>query len=284
MIVVKLLGGLGNQLFQYAFARYLADANNTEVYLEDSFYATQSLRKVELNYFNVKTASLSNYQKFVLKRYLSLRWFFLKKISRYKITKEESFQFHEPFKKRKGDLYLIGYWQSEKYFIEIADMIREEIAMKDPMDTFNMQTLSYITSHTSVSIHVRRTDYLTNTTANSVHGICDIPYYDKAIEIIKNKINNPHFIIFSDDPQWCRENIKTDSPMIFIDHNTQDQNYIDIILMSKCKHHIIANSSFSWWGAWLNASTSKIVIAPQKWFVDPKRYSEDIIPYSWIKI
>jgi len=135
----------------------------------------------------------------------------------------------------------------------------------------------------SVSLHIRRGDYLTMQKAIDTIGVCPLDYYDKAIREITRKIKNPTFFIFSDDINWVKENLKTNSPTIFVSGGKL-KDYEELILMSKCKHNIIANSSFSWWGAWLNNNPNKIVIAPKKWFKDTSKNTRDLIPESWLKL
>ena len=136
----------------------------------------------------------------------------------------------------------------------------------------------------SVSIHVRRGDYLTNPVTFQTHGLCDIDYYKKAIDEILDLVDKPHFFIFSDDQSWAKSNIIFGAPTDYVMHNNSLKNYEDLRLMSYCRHHIIANSSFSWWGAWLGNNPEKIVIAPKKWFNDPKIDTTDLIPDTWLRL
>ena len=136
----------------------------------------------------------------------------------------------------------------------------------------------------SVSIHVRRTDYISNIPANNYHGTCNETYYIEAMKIIGKKISNPHFYIFSDEPEWFKANIKTNFQVTFVEHNKNEKSFEDMYLMSLCKHNIIANSSFSWWGAWLNSNENKQVIAPANWFQDKTKNTKDLLPETWIKL
>ncbi|MFH0972649.1 MAG: alpha-1,2-fucosyltransferase, partial [Patescibacteria group bacterium] len=183
--------------------------------------------------------------------------------------------------KLKDDIFLDGYWQTEKYFKDIEDIIRSEFTLKTEYSNLNPELIAKISSCNSVSMHIRRGDYITNQNTNEFHGICFLDYYKKAINLIAEKFPNPTIFIFSDDLKWCKENIKIKYPIVFVKGN---KNYEDLIMMSKCSHNIIANSSFSWWGAWLNNNPNKIVIAPQKWLNNPNINYSDIIPSTWIKI
>ncbi len=135
-----------------------------------------------------------------------------------------------------------------------------------------------------VSIHIRRGDYVTNTSANDFHGLCSLEYYSAGIEYVLSRVPDATLDVFSDDIEWARLNIRIPAPTIFIDHNQGRSSWEDMRLMSRCQHHIIANSSFSWWGAWLNPSPDKIVIAPSKWFADSSILTDDIVPSTWIRI
>ena len=141
-----------------------------------------------------------------------------------------------------------------------------------------------IQSSDAVAIHVRRGDYISNQNTTEFHGICSLDYYHKAIDEIISKVNDPHFFVFSDDPEWTQENLKIDAPTTYVAHNSSDKNYEDLRLMSLCNHFIIANSSFSWWGAWLSRNESKIVIAPSRWFQDIKYNDSDRLPEEWKRI
>jgi hypothetical protein len=131
---------------------------------------------------------------------------------------------------------------------------------------------------------VRMTDYLTDPVTQKKHGTCDSEYYKRALEYITEKVSNPHFYVFSDDMQWTKQNLDIPQPVCYVDQNSPNMGHVDMYLMSLCRHHIIANSTFSWWGAWLNKNPDKIVIAPKKWFAAAEYNSDDLIPSSWIRI
>jgi hypothetical protein len=137
-----------------------------------------------------------------------------------------------------------------------------------------------------VSVHIRRGDYVTNSHTNAVHGTCSLEYYENAINYISEKVKAPHFFVFSDDYKWALENFKNRSYPVTCISNNADKNYEDLTLMYNCKHHIIANSSFSWWGAWLNPNEDKIVIGPKQWFKSKKQSTDtkDVMPKEWVKM
>jgi hypothetical protein len=135
----------------------------------------------------------------------------------------------------------------------------------------------------AVSLHVRRGDYVKNPKTTATHGLCSLDYYHTAIRYIYETVEQPYFFIFSDDMAWVKEHLKIDAPCQYVDHNQGKESFNDMHLMSLCKHHIIANSSFSWWGAWLNSSPEKIVIAPNKWFANQNNI-KDLLPNDWVTL
>jgi hypothetical protein len=196
-------------------------------------------------------------------------------------TPENSWVYNKKYLKAKDGDYKIGYWQSEKYFKEISDLIRKEITLKRPMCEESMQMLSQIQrSDIPISLHIRRTDYMNDPLFRESN--CNLEYYKGAIKYMKDRFgDNIVLFISSDDIGWVKENFLLDNAVYISNPNIPD--YEELILMSKCKHHIIANSTFSWWGAWLNPDKDKVVIAPRYW-TSPKIPSPDIIPDTWIKI
>ncbi len=288
MIIIRIGGGLGNQLFQYALGRNLALTKNIPLKLDLSWFETNFDRKYKLKYFNTEENIATKKELKRIKRYqkINSRRYFLHNLlfSNESIyIEEKQFHFNPNILDIKNNAYLIGYWQTEKYFKDIKDVIRKEFILKDNLDSFCIEKEKKIKKQNSVSLHIRRGDYIMNKIANKNMGVCSLDYYKKAINILGEKINDPTFFIFSDDMKWVKKNLKIDFPIIFVS-NGELKDYEELILMSKCKHNIIANSSFSWWGAWLNNNPDKIVIAPKKWFNDTKRNSKDIIPDNWIKI
>ncbi len=282
MIITKLQGGLGNQMFQYAMGRNLAYKDNTILKLDLSSYRQKNeVRNYSLGNFNIVENIATDEE--------------IKKIKKYEFKNNKKYFFHNLFfadnsiyieeskfktkKNKKRNLknnYLDGHWQNEKYFKEIENIIREEFTLKIKL---NNNIKKQIINNNSISLHVRRTDYIE--TKKDVYHSCSLGYYNKAIKKISEKISNPHFFIFSDDLKWCKKNLIIKFPITFIE-NTKD--YEELILMSKCKHNIIANSTFSWWAAWLNQNTNKIIISPQKWFIKPNKDTIDLLPNCWLRI
>ena len=294
MIVVKLIGGLGNQLFQYAAGFALANYHKTDLFLDTTHLnndpkGAYTKRKFELDKFAIsgKIADSAVLEQFNFSENKVVTK--LKKLApglfKQMIFNEHQFTFHANFFKLPATSYLNGYWQSEKYFNSFRDKLTTTITLTEALSEHGQAFDAMITSSNSVAIHVRRGDFISLKSANHFHGFLEMDYYKPAIDLIKSKVNNPTFFIFSDDIEWCRTNFDFISLKEFVDGKALGiSTHEELILMSHCKHTIIANSSFSWWGAWLNQNKDKLVIAPKNWFADKTIDTNDLIPSSWIKI
>jgi hypothetical protein len=292
MIVVQLQGGLGNQMFQYAFARALSAHYEVPMEFDLSFLNkraegyTQRSFSLEVFSLPIPVASIKTIQLFdnAMAKDLSSRikraFISSKNITHYEI----GFPFQSvKYSPNQNNRY-IGFWQSEKYFDSIREIITKDFAFpRDSSEQANAMRFR-ISSCDSISLHIRRGDYITNRSASQFHGSCSSEYYYKAVQEISVGLTNPELFIFSDDPNWVRQNLKFDLPSHIIDFNSGDRSHFDMDLMSCCAHHIIANSSFSWWGAWLNTKMDKRVIAPRKWFNDAAVETHDLIPSKWQQI
>lgn len=293
MIIVKLMGGLGNQMFQYAAGRRLSYVNNTELKLDLGWFsniaAINTARKYELAVFCIQE-SFATHRETVNFRKNPLHAIVSRLISKAIPSRmrrhiyEKHYHFDPDILNLPDDVYLEGFWQCPRYFEDIEDIIRKEFTINTAPDDLNQRMAEDIASTESVSIHVRRGDYVSNPVISSVHGICPPEYYRSAVETIACRVNQPHFFVFSDDPAWVKKSLLFIEPATFVDYNGPDKAYEDMRLMGLCKHHIIANSSFSWWGAWLSNNTRKIVIAPKKWFKDTRYNTGDVIPEDWLRI
>ena len=290
-VITRLNGGLGNQLFHYAAGLSLADRLGVPLKLDLSEFDTYLLRRFELDKFEIsatiaapeETTDLvvnpSRFERFYSRLAISLG------LGCYRIAfKQIKFEYDEAFGKIKHPMYLNGYWQSERYFKPVEDKLRNELCLVDKLGDTSRRFLDEILQCPAVSLHIRRGDYVSNPSAALVHGVCSLDYYYSAIRHIAARVENPYFFVFSDDPQWARENLKISFPVRFVAANGPDSGVEDMWLMKSCKHHIIANSSFSWWAAWLNKSSDKIVIAPGDWFLDKNIDTGDLIPDQWHKI
>lgn len=179
--------------------------------------------------------------------------------------------------------YLAGYWQSEKYFSSVTEVIHADFTFRQPLSKNNAELAERIGKTMAVSLHVRRGDYVTDVKANAAHGLCTMEYYRAAVLYMAEHVDQPEFFVFSDDIAWVKANLEIDFPCQFIGHNQGLESHNDMRLMSLCRHHIIANSSFSWWGAWLNPDSNKIVVAPRKWFANGTSV-KDLYPAGWVLI
>jgi hypothetical protein len=293
MIIVKLMGGLGNQMFQYAAARSLALARNTTLKLDTSFLLDQTirenftLRKYELDAFilNANIAKPEEIEKY-FKRPVSSGGFdkLLNRLSPHYNYFENQFNFNPEVLELPKNTYLDGYFQSEKYFIDYKYQIINYFNFRSMPDESNQKLINEISRANSVAIHIRRGDFVSNAAINQYHGLCSINYYLQGINYLKSKLKNLVFYVFSDEMNWVKLNFNQAIDLNFVEINGIENGSADLRLMTFCKHHIIANSSFSWWGAWLSQNPNKIIITPQKWFVSNERNYEDVVPESWIKL
>lgn len=289
MIIVKIIGGLGNQFFQYALGRRLSLLHAVPLKLDISGFETYNLHGYSLPHFLLKEDIASDEEIKYFRRYNAAQQRIMDILERCKpysmrrYIKEPYYHYNPLILDASSHVYLEGYWQSEKYFMDIESTIRDEFQVRYPLTGYNKELADQMSSVHAVSLHVRRGDYVANSNTNKVHGTCDSSYYHSCITAIAERAKQPHFFVFSDDIQWVKDTIPINYPHTYVDHN-KDKNYEDLRLMSLCSHHIIANSTFSWWGAWLDKNPDKIVIAPKRWFADSHFNTKDLIPSQWLKI
>jgi len=281
MIISKVIGGLGNQMFQYAIARSIAVKNNDSFRLDISDFDNYSLHNgYRLNLFNINAEVAMQDDITSLKGKVSLVYKVLKKLKLYKVNtyyKEKEITILDQNVFKYNDIYLDGYWQNELYFNDVRDLLLKEFTLKAGITSTLIPTLDKIESSESVSIHVRRGDYLNHPDV----GVLDIDYYKRAIKLILDRTQSPAFFVFSNDIEWCKENFDFIDNCQFVQQVGTELD--DMTLMSKCTHNIIANSSFSWWGAWLNNKKDRIIIAPKKWMaINPNNYNWT--PDNWLKL
>jgi len=268
-------------MFQYALGRNLALKNNTILKFDISELEQDKLRNYELAVFNISGSIASRFLRVFIRK-LNHK-IILKILGQYFLyIKQQDNYFNKDILEKKGNIILDGYWQSENYFKEIRNIIIKDFTIKFEPDKRNKLMIEKIENSNSVCIHIRRGDYIDNKKTNKYHGTCSLEYYYNSIEIIIKKVKNPTFFIFSDDYQWTKENLKLKYPTIHINNNSPEKGYEDLRLMKNCKHYIIANSSFSWWGAWLSNNRNKIVCTPKRWFLH--KDEGDLIPDSWIRV
>jgi hypothetical protein len=279
MIIVRLKGGMGNQMFQYAFGRALSLKYNTPLKLDLSFLKNKNMgpnfvyRDYDLNLYNISED-------------FDFTW---DEINVLAEPEYGDLSFNQKFvdfisNNFNKKIMIDGYWQTVNYFLGYEDQIKNDFEFRDKVELSNNQNIldmyNKINNSNSVLINVRRTDFLNG----DFHGVMGMDYINNAVDIIKSKVDNIHFFVFSDDIEWCQENIKFDN-MTIVDHSYKGDRFgYYLQLMKSCKHFIIPNSSFAWWSAWLSQSENKIVIAPKKWLNSNLVYTNDLIPSDWIRI
>jgi hypothetical protein len=281
MIIVKIIGGLGNQLFQYATGRAVANFHGLKLKLDIAEFETYKLHNgYRLDHFDIDAEVASKEEIMELK---GAHFFLLTRLRRaglfkrntYFIEKKSSHFDSRIFANR--NIYLDGYWQNELYFKDIRNLLVKELKPEDIMKNCDQSYLKRIRCDNAVSIHVRRGDYL----QIKGIGVLGIDYYKAAIDYIKTYVQKPNFFVFSDDLIWCKNSFDFLENCTFVENSGSE--IFDMMLMSECNHNIIANSSFSWWAAWLNDAHDKIVVAPNGWRLDDPG-SENIISSDWVRI
>jgi Glycosyl transferase family 11. len=281
-IISKIYGGLGNQMFQYACGRAVANRLGARLYLDVSWFDSGN-RVFLLNAF-------SNIKYFVFSKEKIIINKILRRIGINKnYINEPDYSYWAGIEKIHSSVILSGYWQNEKYFYDISEIIKQDFLFPE-FDCLEAKNIAkkIMENTCSIGIHVRRGDYVDNPDTKNFHGICSLDYYKKALQIIVDKSNgkiNPEIYFFSDDPDWIKNNFDNcEIPFIVVDINDhKDKPYHDMHLLSLCQHNIIANSSFSWWGAWLSYGKG-IVVAPKRWFAEDAMKDHNPSLASWILI
>ncbi len=290
MIIVNLEGGIGNQLFQYAVGRHLSILNNTSLGFDITSFESDQLRSYLLSKFNIEGILLRRDEVDHLRmrppsfpERVFRRFFRLPPRSTSTHIKEKNRDFDPNILKLGDGVYLEGYWQSASYFSDVAGQIRDDLELRNILSEDAERIAGRIKSTVSVSLHIRRGDYVSDAVVNKKHGTCSLDYYHRCVKRMGNWVTSPSYFVFSDDPDWVRSNFKLDYPMEIVDCNGLDNPEFDLKLMSLCKNNIIANSSFSWWGAWLNSNPDKLVMAPSRW-LRIRRSTKDLFPEGWVII
>ncbi|MCA9131392.1 MAG: alpha-1,2-fucosyltransferase [Planctomycetales bacterium] len=292
MIVMRMLGGLGNQMFQYAFGRALASHHGVPLCLDVSAYdAHQMHNGFELSrVFCIDARILDQRGLQDVYGWMArpniwrwVRWIGPRLFPFARFLSQDTTRPVLPYKALcPARCYLEGYWQCEDLFADYDAEIRREFVFREDLSVENLNWAQKIQSVESVSMHVRRGDYASNAKTLATHGLCSSDYYKSALKLLTEKLGSPVVFVFSDDPEWVRANIDIPFEHYFVTNNHGSNSYCDMRLMSLCKSHIIANSSFSWWGAWLSNNQPELVIAPRRWFVD-ESLAQEIVPDHWVK-
>lgn len=297
MIIVRLMGGLGNQMFQYATARRLALWHGAELALDTGYFNQvppgDTPRYYELDRLRIQARLASTSEIAALSGRCRNNWLaagiYLRRLvglthSRPHLVRERPGEFCTEVLTLPDNVYLDGYWHSERYFSDFSEVIRNELTVTAPLAGRNLALAAEISRVEAVALHVRRGDYVSSAKTAAFHGSLSVSYYYRAVDELGRRVDNPHLFVFSDDPDWVRHELKFPVPTTLVDHNPPGRGYEDQRLMSLCRHAIIANSSFSWWGGWLIDNPGKVVIAPQFWFNDPARQSPELLPAGWLQV
>jgi hypothetical protein len=303
-VVACLFGGLGNQMFQYAAGRSLAVRTGTRLVLDATGFSLPRARRA----YALEGYALAAETRFDGYRYpprlaavpfpAPQRSSWIDRAARllrarnvpigraagknaYSVFNERSFDFDPRFSACGPQTYLVGYWQSERYFASIADSVRRELTYQRAPDAANAAWLARIRAANAVCVHVRRGDYLLPAHFEH-HGLCSADYYRRALALMRERLDRPQFFVFSDDWAWCREHV-AEGDVVVVDANKPEAGQEELRLMAACRHHVIANSSLSWWGAWLAASEGQIVVAPTPWFTH-RPATPDLFPARWVTL
>lgn len=294
MIVVRLTGGLGNQLFQYALGRRIAIDRKQKLFLDISLFPGIKTRSYKLDNYNI-CAEVMPSEKIEDFTYHSNRNLFslgLRCAQRFipyyrrRIFAEQFFHFDPNIFRIGKSAYIKGNFQSEKYFTTIKGLLQTELTPRLQIDEGYLNYQENIVASNSVSLHIRRGDYVSNPRIYDKHGVCPISYYKQAVRLITENYSNAKFFVFSDDIEWAKNILDFIRDKQIIEHfeNSNHSDVQELWLMSQCKNHVIANSSFSWWGAWLSKNDNKLIVAPRKWFLNSPHDTKDLIPESWIRM
>lgn len=287
-VIARIEGGLGNQLFQYAAARSLADRLGCELALDLRGLEDNGDRPFQLDLYRIRArvatpqllAGLPDWRSSRWKRLHSRLSQCMPAVCSFPVFWPRSFAFDPRFERIARPVYLVGYWQSEKYFDWNRARLLQDIQLVSPTPE-TTPWLDQIRHTCSVALHIRRGDYVSNPSAAQFHGVCDMAYYQTAVQTLRQQFPHMQVFVFSDEPEWARKNLRLDVPTYYVDANP---GQVDLELMRQCRHHVVANSSFSWWGAWLCESAGQVVHAPRRWFADPVTDTSDVVPVRWMQL
>nr|WP_315848228.1 alpha-1,2-fucosyltransferase [uncultured Rhodoferax sp.] len=290
-VVARIEGGLGNQLFQYAAARSLADRLQCGLLLDVRGIAENGDRPYQLDLYHARAEiadgkvleALPSWRSSRAARVRQSLSFFIPGMVRSPVFWPRSFAYDERLERLQHPVYLVGYWQTERYFAWNRTRLLQDLTLLPGM-TADAGWLQKIRKSNSVSLHVRRGDYVRSPVAAQHHGTCDMAYYQYAIASLMQQQPDIEVFVFSDEPQWAADNLHLPVPTHVVDANPPECGYLDLELMRQCRHHVLANSSFSWWGAWLCVHAGQLVYAPERWFANPDIDASDIVPARWQRL
>jgi hypothetical protein len=272
VIVVRMEGGLGNQMFQYAAGLSLARRNGVSLRLDLSAIRADPKRTFMLNEFGIEGDDLFS-------RLCLALW----RMGRTRFV-EPYFQYCENFESQPGNLYLEGYWQSPRYFPDLHSELQKLFVPAEPASVGMLALLRAMEDSDSVGIHVRRGDYVQDPATNAFHGVCGQDYYRAALQVMQQRVPDARLFVFTDDPEWVVAELDLGVPFKLVSGRAEMNTTQEWWLMSRCKHQVIANSSFSWWAAWLGEQQGKVAVAPKRWFADETIDTCDLIPQEWLRL
>ena len=288
MIVTRLKGGLGNQMFQYAAGRRLALTVDTDLVVDLSWLYGDGRHATTPHVYELGAFRIEGRLSYASLAPRALAW--RRPRTRMRggrrtglIRQRTDLKFDPAVLGAANGTYLDGYWQSADYFSDVEARLRRDFEFAEPPDPVNAHWLARIGSDNAVSLHVRRGDYVTSASAAATMGAVPMEYYRTAITDISERLDRPSFYVFSDDIDFCRAALSCPRDLLYVDVNDSAHGVDDMRLMSACKHHIIANSSFSWWAAWLSCSAGRIVYAPRQWFKSASLDSSRVVPAGWVR-
>ncbi len=284
MIIVQLKGGLGNQMFQYAAGRSLSLQYRVPLMLDTASFEPRQAGMYALNALQIKAGiaaeeDIAPFTPSVWRKIL----YRIAPLSMRRVYREPHFHFDPRFFSARPPLYMKGYWQSWRYFQSVEQVIREDFGFREDFSDAIQAKAARLQEHHSVAMHFRRGDY-TNPETAAYHGVCGPDYYKDAAKWMQEQFPDAYFYIFTNDPAWVRGNLPEGIRYEILSGDLSHTQYEDLFLMSRCRHQIIANSSYSWWAAWLNPYPAKQVVAPRKWFDGARLNTGDLIPSNWKSI
>jgi hypothetical protein len=295
MIAVQLKGGLGNQLFQYALGRTLALQHRTELLFDTSLLynrvpeKTKTFYQYELDLFEppARIATAEDFpqysSRFSTRNRLTRGLHLLNlRLHGLRYVMQRKFEFDPRVLASPDNVYLDGYWQTEKYFRAVAPQIRADLAFRHKLGPEARRMHDRMQATNAVCVHIRRGDYLE---ILGHMGVVGSDYVQSGIRLLAERFSGLHFYIFSNDPKWCIENLRIAAPHTFITpENAGNNDREHMMLMSSCRHFVIANSTYSWWAAWLSPHPEKVVIGPKQWAADPHKNTSDVLPEGWLRL
>lgn len=290
MIIVEIMGGLGNQMFQYACGKALAERIGTSLYLDLSWF-NEANRPLHLDVFNLEIRQIPNEKvAYLKKKDIKSRIMKLKEKMFFRgirVFSEQMSCYDERVELVEDNTLLRGYWQSEKYFRDITAQLKKDFCFRR---IFTENTVRWereiLNEANAVALHVRRGDYINLEDCKKIYAEITPDYYYRAIEYIKKRAEISKIFVFSNDLKWCKENLHFDLPVSFVDGNDEGHGYEDMYLMSICEHNVVTNSTFSWWAAWLNPHSEKLVIRPKEYYKIRDRFHDtsDLWPEKWLYV